>query len=72
MSSFLVSWLDWTEGLCSLRGVQGQESCCGLKMGSSSVLGFVGAYGIFTSVNDVYISDTWRIYCSKLLEKIYL
>ena len=35
-------------------------------------IGFVGAYGIFTSVNDGYISDIWRVYCSKLFEKIYL
>ena len=61
----LVTASDWTEDLCSHRGVQGQEGCRGLKTGSQNwpmdkkqcVFGFVGAYGIFTSVNDGYISE---------------
>ena len=55
MSRFLASLLNWAEGLCSLRGVQGCGSCSSLKIGTRGN-GFLDqsaymAYGIFTSIN---------------------
>ena len=77
---------DWAKVLCSHWGVQGQEvSRLGLKTGTgtgtrSSVslqFAFLGADGIFTSVNDGYILDIsliylgymWRIYCCILFKR---
>ena len=80
----LVTAIDWAEDLCSHWGVQGQEvSRLGLKTGTgtrcsvSLQFAFLGADGIFTSVNDGYILDIsliylgymWRIYCCILFKR---
>ena len=67
----LVTASDWAKGLCSHRGCKDKRAAevsrLGLKTGTGDkkqcVFAFVGAYGIFTSVNSrsIYLGYMWNL-----------